>query len=822
MAIRLNINGRSIEAEAGTTLLQAAQSAEIYIPALCAHPDLTAQKNCPSVPAIFHGPARIAHDPAAEGPPGCGMCLVDVEGEGRVAACATPVRDGMAVTATSPALTALRRGKLAAILAHHPHACLTCAMREGCTREPCSMNVPVRERCCTLFGNCELQALAEYVGIDPSTPRYVAGDDVRSSADPLFDRDPALCIACGRCVRACDSRDVHALGWVRDTSGRRFVGPIAPTLTASDCRLCGSCVEVCPTGALMDRSLKPGNRDDALVPCRAACPAGTDVPRYVRLVAERRFEEAAAVVAERAPLVEVLGQVCFHPCEAACRRNEVNLAPISICAVKREAGAASAAGWAARFPQPLAATGRRAAVVGAGPAGLMAAHTLRILGHSVTVFEAGPAIGGMLNAGIPPFRLSRLVAERETRALLDGAELRLNSPIGPGGTPFEEIRGTCDAIVVATGGGPGARLGVSGEQLRGVHQGLDLLAALASGSMVPGAFERQAVVVIGGGNVAIDCARTALRLGADRVDVVCLEQAAEMPAFPHEVEAARAEQVQFHHGWGIRSLTGRGRLEQVELKRCARVFDGAGRFSPVYDDAEHSALAADTAIVAIGQRADRALLPPSLDGVFLAGDLATGPRSVVEALRSGREAALAADRYLGGRGELSMRLSSETGSAVLGRSAGFAARPRLEPVSTHKGTSLGVSDSVPGLGADRAAAEADRCLRCDLRLEYREPRRPPSGRARHVLEAVSVDSVPENEGVIRYFDHEGDIVGIVGTANLRQEVAGTIGAARATHFEFETSPMYTQRQNELLAQFVEAHGRMPSGPGGNDDVDDLF
>jgi formate dehydrogenase beta subunit len=822
MPIRVTIDGRSIDADAGSTLLQAAQAAEIYIPSLCAHPDLPPQKGCAFAPAIFHGPVRVSHDEAAEGPPGCGICMVEVEGEGRAAACSTPIREGMSVTTKGPGMVAFRRTTLASILATHPHACLTCSLREGCTREPCSMNVPVRERCCTLLGHCELQAVAEYVGLDPSTPRYVAGEDLRTSADPLFDRDPALCIACGRCVRACDDRDVHALGWVRDGAGRRWVGPLAATLTESGCRFCGSCVELCPTGALMDRAVKPGNRTDSLVPCRATCPAGTDVPRYVRLIAEGRLEEAAAVVAERAPLVEVLGQVCFHPCEAACRRNEVNGAPISICAVKREAGAAAAANWAARFPPAAAATGKKTAVVGAGPAGLMATHIFRLLGHAVTLYEASPAIGGMLTHGIPPFRLSREVVARETKALLDGADVRLNSPVGPGGTPIEELRRTYDAVVVAAGGGRGARLGVAGEALPGVRPGLDMLAELASNRLALGTFARQAVVVVGGGNVAIDCARTAVRLGAVRVDVVCLEQSAQMPAFAHEVQAARLESVRFHHGWGIGGFTGHGRLEQVVLKRCVRVFDATGRFSPAYDDSESSVLSADVAIIAIGQQADRAFLPRSLDGVFLAGDFATGPRSVVEAIASGRETALAADRYLGGAGELKLTLTTERGSRVLGREEGFTERPRLDATPSAIGTGLSLSDVAPGLGSVRAAMEADRCLRCDLRLEYRKQVWPPSGRSRLVLEAGSIDNVPDVDGVLRYFDSAGEIVAIVGTANMRQELAGALGAQRATQFEFDICPMYTQRQNELLAQFVEAHGRMPPGLGGDDDVDELF
>ncbi|MBW2258591.1 MAG: (2Fe-2S)-binding protein, partial [Deltaproteobacteria bacterium] len=216
MTLSITIDGTAVRAEGGWTLLRAAREAGIYIPSLCAHPDLPPQKGVPPSEAVFVGSWRVAHDPKAEGPGGCGICAVEVEGEGRVPACATPVRDGMEVSTVSPDLERHRRAKLSAILTRHPHACLTCEQREGCTREPCSMNVPVRERCCPLLGHCELQAVAEYVGIDPSTPRYVPPDQAPILDEPLFDRDPALCIACGRCVRACDGREVGVLGWVRD------------------------------------------------------------------------------------------------------------------------------------------------------------------------------------------------------------------------------------------------------------------------------------------------------------------------------------------------------------------------------------------------------------------------------------------------------------------------------------------------------------------------------------------------------------------------------------------------------------------------------
>ncbi len=821
MSMHITVDGTTVETREGSTLLEAALAAGVYVPALCAHPDLPPQADTPPAPAIYHGVRRVAHDAEAEGQPGCGLCVVEVAGEGRVAACHTPVRDGQVVSTRGPLIESLRRESLARILAHHPHACLTCAQREGCSREPCSMDVPLRERCCSLFGRCELQAVSEFVGIDPSTPRYVPPDDRPPAAEPLFDRDPSLCIACGRCVRACDQREVHALGWVFDGTGRRWVGTLARTLAESGCRFCGSCVEVCPTGALLDRGVRPGDRLQALVPCRAACPAQTNVPRYVHLIAEGRLAEAAAVVAERAPLVEVLGQICFHPCEAACRRNEVNGAPISICAIKREAGAASATAWHDLMPPPVA-SGRTMAVVGGGPAGLTAAHVLNALGHAVTLFEARAEVGGMLTSAIPPFRLSREVARREAAALLAGVEVRTGARVGSENLPLADVARAYDAVILAPGAPASGRLAVEGEDYHQVRPGLDVLSAVAEGREPAEGYRGQRVVVVGGGNVAMDCARTARRLGAGHVEIVCLERPEEMPAYTPDVRLALDEGVQFSHGWGIRAFHGNGRLENVVLKRCTRVIDGTGRFAPEYDERETRTLDADAAIVAIGQQVDRSLMREPLPNVFAAGDYATGPRSVVEAIASGREAALAADRHAGGRGDWTVVLGPIAARPTLGRDPGFSTRPRLEPAAR---CSLGPADAwtpPPGPGAADARLEAARCLRCDLRLTYRSPVRPPARRARLVFDRGVVGEVPEREGVLRFYDETGEILAIVGGPNMREELASRLPTGRAASFDVEACAMYTQRQNELLSQFIEAHGHMPAGVSAEESLDDLF
>ncbi|UCE01557.1 MAG: FAD-dependent oxidoreductase [Candidatus Latescibacterota bacterium] len=823
MSTPITIDDQRVDAGPRSTILQAASEADIYIPSLCAHPSLPPQRETPAADAIFHGSKRICHDPeggsAVEGESGCGLCVVHVDGTGDVPACATLVQPGMQVRSEGAELELLRRQRLAAILARHPHVCLTCAQREGCTREPCSMNVPVEERCCELLGRCELQAVAEYVGIDPATARYVPRKRERIASEPLFDRDPELCIACGRCVRACNGREVRALGWVRDGESRRWVGPIAPTLVQAGCRLCGSCVEVCPTGALLDRGVRAAERAEALVPCRSACPARTDVPRYVRLVAAGRFHEAAAVVAERAPLVEVLGQICFHPCEDVCRRHDVNGAPISICRIKREAGAASATDWTAQLPHPRPDSGHRVAVVGAGPAGLVAAHTLRLLGHRVTLLEARSTLGGMLAHAIPAFRLSRDVVARETAALVRDLSVRTGVRVGSNGLSVADLRAEHDAVVIATGASRSVRLNVPGEEGAGICDGLAFLGDLAHGELAPGSFGDRSVLVVGGGNVAIDCARGALRLGAARVAMVCLEQPDEMPAYAEEVDRATAEGVRIWHGWGIHAFSGNGALQRVTLKRCTRVFDAHGRFDPAYDEEQTDEVTANAILLAVGQRADRSILPDNCDGVFQAGDLATGAGSVVEAIASGRDAALSVDRFLGGRGDLDLRLGPAYAPVALGRVESFATLPRSEPQPLQ---CLEVDALPPGLGPEIARREADRCLRCDLRLAYKAPARPPSRTTRLPVTQASLERVPQSEGVLRFYDADGEIVEIVGGPDMRREVQERLGAERGACFDFEPCPMYTQRQNELLSQYMEAHGRMPPGVSGEEDLDDLF
>jgi formate dehydrogenase beta subunit len=392
--------------------------------------------------------------------------------------------EGMMVITENDRIRARRQKNLVPILARHPHACLTCAQQQGCSRSQCSSNVPEKERCCTKFGNCELQKVANYIGIPPDTPRWIPADLPVITDYPLFVRDYNLCIGCTRCVRACrDLRGIEAIGFVYDENGRIQVGSLAPSLEGSGCTFCTACVEVCPTGALMDKSVRPGKRDEDIVPCIAACPAHIDIPGYLRLIAAGKRDEAHAVIREKVPFPGVLGRVCIHPCEDVCRRGEVN-APVSICALKRYAADGENGLWRKNSlisPE----TGKKVAIVGAGPAGLTAGFYLRKKGHTVTVFEARRAAGGMMRYGIPAYRLPKEVLDREIQGIVDtGIEIRTRESLGKDFN-LDRLRSVgFDAVFLALGAQLSRRISIDGSDLRGVLWGVDFLSKVAEGKNV--------------------------------------------------------------------------------------------------------------------------------------------------------------------------------------------------------------------------------------------------------------------------------------------------------------------------------------------------
>ena len=479
-SVRIKIDGREVSVRPGSSVLAAAREAGIYIPALCSHPDLPNIEATKPSDFVFRGNEMLGNGTAPEKVKGCQLCLVEIDGRGTVTSCNTSVEDGMAVRTDTPAVKEQRSRNLVPILANHPHACLTCAQQEGCTREPCSSSVPVNERCCVKFGRCELQKVANFIGVRPETPKYRPRNLPVLKDEPLFFRDFNLCINCARCVRACqDVRGVGALGYIYK-DGERVVGlSRAPKPEGSDCRFCGACVEVCPTGALLDKATwTETTKEEVLVPCRNACPAGANIPEYVRLVSLGRPEEAIEVIRERALLPLVLGHICLRPCESKCRRGEVN-EPVAIREVKKHAARKDRKAWKGKL-KPLPETGKTVAVVGSGPAGLAAAFLLRLKGHSVALLESEPRIGGVLDWGIPPFRLPRKALEDDLAQLTEGLEIRNLVRVGED-VSLEDLTGKFNAVLLATGLPKSRRLNIGGMELSGVLWGIEFLRQFNAG-----------------------------------------------------------------------------------------------------------------------------------------------------------------------------------------------------------------------------------------------------------------------------------------------------------------------------------------------------
>lgn len=255
--IRLTIDGIDVVAKEGETLLKAAIDAAIYIPALCAHPDLSPAPGIKGRDVVFRSREAIKSTDQSYEFDGCQLCIVEIDGkEGTYTACNTPAAVGMVVHTNTPKLQGLRQYNLTKILINHPHTCLICAQREGCSLTQCSSDVPEEERCCPKFNDCELRKTAEYIGIREDIPRYIHRNLPIEDDNPLIIFDYNLCIGCLRCVRACqDLQKTGALGFVYHDK-EVIVGTIASTLKESDCKFCGACIEVCPTGALSDKSEK--------------------------------------------------------------------------------------------------------------------------------------------------------------------------------------------------------------------------------------------------------------------------------------------------------------------------------------------------------------------------------------------------------------------------------------------------------------------------------------------------------------------------------------------------------------------------------------
>jgi NADH-quinone oxidoreductase subunit F len=460
-------------------------------------------------------------------------------------------------------------------------------------------------------------------------------------------------------------------------------------------------------------------------PCSHTCPAGVDAPRYIRFVEQGRADEALAVIREKIPFPSVCGLVCFHPCEAKCRRGQLDEA-IAIRELKRYAAERGGNLWKKRAVT-APATGKRVAIVGSGPAGLTAAYYLAKLGHSATVFEAQPEPGGMLRLAIPEYRLPKKVLVAEIKEIEDlGVEIKTNTRVHNIESLFH--RGY-DAAFIAIGAQRDVRIGITGEESSRFVDRLALLRDVNMGNKVS---LGSRVAVIGGGHAAIDVARTARRLGSREVTIIYRRTREDMPAGAEEIEEALAE------GISIRELTAPTRivdengdftLECIRMKPGVVGADGRRRSEPV--NGSEFTLKFDNIIASIGQRlavSDQFDLPIGKDGfigvdpdtlatpkggVFAGGDAVTGPASVIEAIAHGRQAAISIDRYLGGKGNIDEVLASPEGEIAPLEEVEEKRRPPAPTLPLKR--RLGSFNQVElGYSEKMAVEEAGRCLRCDL------------------------------------------------------------------------------------------------------------
>jgi formate dehydrogenase (NADP+) beta subunit len=524
---------------------------------------------------------------------------------------------------------------------------------------------------------------------------------------------------------------------------------------------------------------------DRNIPCQTACPIHTECGRYVQAIGISKDEEAYLLARAPNPFAYVLGRICAHPCEDNCRRGKID-EPIAICALKRYATDRHNLGTghdpARKALPPTPRRGKRVAIVGAGVCGLTCAHDLALLGYTVEVFESAPVPGGMLYLGIPQFRLPREIIKMEVDNILSlGVTLHTRVTVGRD-ISFTELRSKFDAVLLATGLNKGRELSIPGAHLAGVYNGIDFLVNVNLGFEIE---LGKRVVVVGGGNVAIDVARSAVRLvheavefgapeeeekslqpaldaarlamrsGAEQVHMVSLESRAQMPAWKGEVEEAEHEGIEVDNGWGPKEIVGKdGAVTGLKVRRCLTVFDENGRFNPAFSD-EEKIIPCDSVILAIGQQADLSYignedgvqvtprgilkideeLRTTAPGVFAGGDVAFGPRILVEAVANGHRSARSIHLYLSGKTEKTvLRRFRILPDWKMPRS--FLTTPRQKMPVLAANRRIGIAEVELGFDEEQGRAEGLRCLNCQVNTIF--------DGAKCILCAGCVDICPEN------------------------------------------------------------------------------
>ena len=564
-----------------------------------------------------------------------------------------------------------------------------------------------------------------------------------------------------------------------------------------------------------------------LVPCQIGCPIHTDAGRYVQLIARQRYEEAYLTARSPNPFASVCGRVCAAPCEDWCRRGKID-APVSIRALKRfvteKYGVESLAPdtqdrllegsnepgnkWPSHLPVQIETRknvikNKKVAVIGSGPAGLSCAHDLALMGYKVTVFEATNIAGGMLRHGIPEYRLSRSLIDKEIEKITFlGVEIRYNTPLNENFGIKELGEQGYQAIFISVGTQKGRDLNIEGSNLDGVIKAIDYLININNGYRVN---LGKKVLVIGGGFVAFDAARTALRgdsesssiheavdaartavrAGATEVHLASLESFEEIPVLRtaqglEEFEEAKREGIVFHPQRGPKRFVGdSGKVKAVEFIGVQRTYDENGRFNPQYDPSYTETFETETVILAIGQQTDLSFIRPSdgieltpgkllkvnpatlattAPGVFAGGDAAFGPRNIIDAVANGKRAALSIDEYLRGikpREYYNLSIEKILTQRFV-RAEDFEQYPREVPPTIDLNRRTGISEVEIGYTEEQARRQAERCLSCHIQTIYDAERCVMCNRCvdicpEYCLKLVPIDQLDVDEATKRTF-----------------------------------------------------------------------
>lgn len=550
---------------------------------------------------------------------------------------------------------------------------------------------------------------------------FLNADMVRSNYVSEVNRDN--CVACGQCVENCPVNAVQ-LGQ-KVCASKTVTEKIIREETPRDTEW---------TKAHWNPDYRTNRKnvvDTGTAPCKTECPAHIAIQGYIKLAALGRYTDALELIKKENPFPAVCGRICNRRCESACTRGDID-EPIAIDEIKKFIAEQDLNEARRYVPKKRHEYGKPIAVVGAGPAGLSCAYYLAVDGYRVTVFEKQQQLGGMLTFGIPAFRLQKDIVNAEIDVLRElGVEFKTGVDVGKDVSIAQLREQGFEAFYIAVGAQGGRCLGVEGEDAKGVLSGIDFVRRVNLGEKVtlPGK-----VVVIGGGNVAVDVARTAARVEAAQVAMVCLESAAQMPASSDEVEEAAQEGITIQNGWGPkRIITENGRVTGVECRRCVSVFDENHRFAPMFDDTDTMIMEADWVLLSIGQsiewgelltgtkvachpngtvKADAFTYQTAEPDIFVGGDALTGPKFAIDAIAAGKQGAVSIHRFVQPGQSLVLGRDRREYKALDKEALELNSYDRMPRQQAPHVTSAGFADGRGTLTEEQVRKETERCLGC--------------------------------------------------------------------------------------------------------------